>query len=475
MIGALAVVLILAIWAGVRFYTPATAQPSGASVPRASTQPSTPKKTAPPAPVVDPLEQRQRSAIDASDKQIASGDLKAALQTLQDAEKINGPLTPEIKIKEANVSESMNNEALAKLRQQEATLWQRAMDEFQRSDFAAATLDFRKIVGYGNGGVRKADALMMLDKEIPKRKKEETLFGQATRSAQANDSQSLQHASDLFGQVVALNGPRRAEAAEKQDDLAARLDKLKQENQTRQIALLESAAQQNIKQGDLTAARQKADQIKQAGGDPTSLASEIDQAQAIQNRNTQQQKEFQQAKQTYSALGSGDKSGLEKSRGDFQAIVQENGAQAGDAQRYVTEIGKKLDALNTPAPPPQPVVKKEIPSTAGADEAAIRDVIQRFFQAFDQRSADALRQVWPGIAQKKYDEYKNSFASMSSISIQVVSENLKINPDGTAATVAIESQEEETPKTEKKPRRFAPAWTFQMAKRNGTWAITDVQ
>jgi hypothetical protein len=471
----MAVALILAIWAGVHFYSPGKAQPSGSSSPRASTQPSTPKTTAVSTPVIDPEEQRQRSAIDMSDKQIASGDLTAALQTLQDAEKIKGPLTPEIEIKEANVSESMNNEALAKLRQQEATLWQRAMDEFQRSDFAAATLDFRKIAGYGNGGVRKTDALKMLDKEIPKRKKEEALFGQATRGAQANDAQSLQHASDLFGQVVALDGPRRAEAAEKQGNLAARLDKLKQENLSRQIALLDAAAHQNIEQGDLTAASQKADQIKQAGGDPTSLYGEIVQAQAIQNRNAQQQKEFQQAKQTYVAVGSGDKSGLEKSRADFQAIAQENGPQAGDAQRYVTEIGKKLDALNATASPPQPIVKKEVPNTTAADELAIRDVIQRFFQAFDQKSADALRQVWPGIPQKKYEEYKNSFASMSSISIQTVSEGVKINPDGTAATVFIESQEEETPKTEKKPRRFAPAWTFQMAKRNGVWAITDVQ
>jgi hypothetical protein len=474
-IGTLIVVLILAIWAGVHFYSPATTQPSAGSVPRASAQPNAAKTTVPPAPVIDPEEQRQRSAIDTSDKQIASGDLKTALQTLQDAEKIKGPLTPEIKIKEDNVSESMNNEALAKLRQEEATLWQRAMEEFQRSDFTAATLDFRKIAGYRNGGVRKADALKMLDKEIPKRKTEETLFGQATRSAQENDVQSLEHASDLFGQVIALNGPRRAEAAEKQGNLAARLDKLKQESQTRQIALLDIAAHQDIKQGDLTAARQKADQIKQSGGDPTSLSGEIDQAQAIQNRNAQQQKEFQRAKQTYVALGSSDKSGLEKSRADFQAIVQENGAQAGDAQRYVTEIGKKLDVLNAQPPPPQPVAKKEIPSATGADESAIRDVVQRFFQAWDQRSADALRQVWPGIPQKRYDTYKNSFDSISSITIQVVSENVKVNPDGAAATVSIESQEEETPKTEKKPRRFAPAWTFQLVKRNGVWAITDVQ
>jgi eukaryotic-like serine/threonine-protein kinase len=473
-VGALAGVLIVAIWAGMHFYYPNKPQPS-ANTSRVNEQPTTPKAPAPRTRVIDPEEQLQRTAIDTSDKLIASGDLTAALQALQDAEKLKGPLTPEIKVKEATVSESLNNEALAKLRQQEAALWQRAMDELQRSDFASATLDFRKIVGFGNSGVRKADAQKMLDEEIPKRKKEEALFGQATRSAHASDAQSLQRASDLFGQVVALDGPRRTEAAEYQGNLAARLNKLKQENLSRQIALLDAAARQNIKQGELAAAREKADQIRQAGGNPTSLSGEIEQAQANQTRTAQQQKEFQEATQMYVAVGSRDKSGLEKSRGDFQAIVRENGPQAGDAQQYVTEIDKKLDALNTPPPSPPVMAKKELPSTTPADEVAIRDVVQKFFQAFDQRSADALRQVWPGMPQKRYDIYKNSFESMNSISIQIVNESVKINPAGVTAIVSIESQEEETPKTEKKPRRFTPAWTFQLAKRNGVWAITDFQ
>jgi eukaryotic-like serine/threonine-protein kinase len=472
-IGALAVGLILAVWAGVHFISANKIKTTETGNPPVITQPSIPKTVAPNKPPADPIEMHQRSALDAADKLISSGDLKGALQVLQDAEKLNGPLTTEIKGKEANVSESMNNKALGDLRQEEAKLWQRATDEVRRSEFESAKRDLRKITNLGDGGVRKADAEKMLDNEIPRRQEEDVLFRQATQSAKGNDVETLQRAADLFGQVVALDGPRKAEAAGLQRSLQAKLASIKDENTRRQIAALEAAGRQNIQQGDFNGARQKADQIRQAGGDPTALSGDIDQAQASQTRLVQQQRRFQQAAQAYKAVSSSDKLGLEKSRSDFQTIARENSPQAADAQRYLTEIDKKLDALNTP-PPPSPVVKKEPPDTAAADEAAIRDVVQRFFQAFDQRNPDELRQVWPSIPQKTYDRYKGSFENMSAIAIQIVSESVKISPDGATAIVSVQTQEAETPRSDKKPQRFSPSWTIQLTKRNGIWVITDV-
>jgi hypothetical protein len=146
--------------------------------------------------------------------------------------------------------------------------------------------------------------------------------------------------------VIALEGPQKAHAAELQRNLQDRLSVINRDNAGRQIASLANAALQNVEQGDLDAARQKAKQVKQLGGDTTALNHEIDQAQAGQTL-VAQQREFQQALQTYKTIGSRDKLGLEKSRGDFMAIGTSNGPLADRARQYVAEINKKLDALNT--------------------------------------------------------------------------------------------------------------------------------
>jgi hypothetical protein len=243
------------------------------------------------------------------------------------------------------VTEPVHDDGLAKLRQQEAKLWQQALDEVQRSEFDAAKIDLQEIVSFGKGGVRKADAQNVLDNVIPRRQEEEGLFRQAVEFAQAGDAQNLQRAADLFAQVVALDGPQKAHAAELQRNLEDRLSVINRDNAGRQIAALENAALRNVDQGDLDAARQKAKQVKLLGGDTTALNHEIDQAQAGQTL-VAQQREFQQALQTYQAIGSRDKLGLEKSRGDFMAIGASNGPLAGRARQYVAEINKKLDALN---------------------------------------------------------------------------------------------------------------------------------
>jgi hypothetical protein len=154
--------------------------------------------------------------------------------------------------------------------------------------------------------------------------------------------------------------------------------------------------------------------------------------------------------------------------------VRESGPQADRARQYLADIDKKLDVLNTPAAPVASV-QQEAPNAAAADEAAVRSVIQRFFQAYEQRSPDALRQTWPSIPQKTYDKYKSAWENLSAIAIRVVSESVKISPDGATAIVSVQSQEEETQKGQKKPRKFAPPWTFRLVKSNGTWLITDFQ
>ncbi|HEY2545461.1 MAG TPA: protein kinase [Candidatus Acidoferrum sp.] len=491
-----------------------------------------PVVTKPPVkPEPNPLDMQQRNALNAADKLVAANDLESALRILGPAADLNGPLTTEIKKKKAGIQESMQNQSLRELRQKEEQLWQQANEDVASRRFSEAQKKLHQILALGDGGLRKSDAQQYLSHTIPLRQEEEKQFSQARLFAQKGDLNSLQSASDLLKHLVASESPRKQESEQLLQEVRTRLSSSYasgarqdlQRGDFRSARQKSALVQQNggdagalsteidqAEQGRLTQLEGQFNQLKQSDDDaaaqqltnlqrgfqaiadsggprseeaktfisnlPAAIREVHDraankQAQGIQAQ--QQQRQYQQAVQTYSGVDRQDKNALEKSRSDFQAIANGNGSHASDAQQYVAEINKKLDVLNTPAQPP-PTAPKEVPSTAAADEAAIRTVVQTFFQSWEQRSPDGLRQVWPSIPQKKYDGYKNSFDNMSAITIHILSESAKINPDGATATVSVQSQVEQTPKGEKKPRKFNPFWTFQLAKRNSTWVITDV-
>ena len=344
---------------------------------------------APSPPAVDPAESRQRAAIAAADKLIALGDLNSALKALQDAEKAGGPLTADIKTKEATVSESMHDAALAKVRQQEATLWQEVSKELDRADFGSARRDLQKILALGQGGVRRSEAQRFLDEVLPKRQKEEDTYRQAQQSALASDEAGLQRADSQLRQVIAFAGPRKAQAEELRREVDAKIANLNQASRKNQIASLENEGRADIKQGDLNAARQVAEQIRVAGGDPTQLLMEID--QALQSQG-QQERQFQQALHDYFGVGARDRNGLERSRDDFQAIANGNGSRAATARQYVAEIDRKLETLNQPAG--AGTLGKAEPSSA-ADQGAIRDALEQFNAAFEHRKVVELKDIWP--------------------------------------------------------------------------------
>ncbi len=459
----LALSLFSAVWFGLR----------STGVKRSPVTPPIAKTIPQPAkPAVDPLETQQRQALDAAEKRIAANDLDGAMQLLLPAAALNGPLTSEIEKKIAQLDESKKDANLRQLRQGEEVLWQRATRLVAEGRFAEAQKDFRKVLALPVGGVHRDDAQQYLTKTIPQQQAQNSLLAQGRHSLAQGDFQSARRAADQLKAAGANT-----------DELVGQIDQAEQS----QLKQLESQFDQLKSRDDEAAIQQlKALQPKfQAlidsgpqANEALSYANNIPEAVAdVRARSEKKLADaaFQQTVQRYrQAATNNDKNGLAAARGDFQSIIQNGGPHAESAQQYLTEINKKLDALNAPPSPPPPAVAKEAPSTTVSDEAAIRTVVQKFFQSFEQRSPDALRQVWPSIPQKRYDAYKVAFGNVSAITIQVVNETVKISPDGASATVSVQSQEEETPKSEKRPRRFAPAWTFQLSKRNGTWQITDV-
>ena len=442
--------LVLAVWAGIHF--------RATRVTMVRTSPVVPVSVpllgpvVPPQPKVDPTEAQQRKAIDAADGLVVSGDLKGALVVLKNAEKLNGPLSAEIRRKEATIDESMQNASLAKLRRQEEILWQQATNEADRAEFDAATQDLRKILGLGSGGVRRADAQRYLEQVIPRRQNEEELYDQAKTKSQASDVQNLKSAATLLGQLIALSGPRKPDAEALLNRVHSTLNNL--------IADLEASARQSIQQRNFTAARLKADQIREAGGDLAPLYREIDQAE-------QAEKEFQQILRAYNSIDAKDSNALQKSRGEFGAIARGNGSRASDAQNYVNEIDGKLLVLKPPPPPP--------PKPPPPPDEAIRSVIQSFVQAFEHKDPAAMKQVWPTMPPKKYTEYIRVFGMAKIINLQLLNETLTVSPDGTTAAFSAQVDQQFTPRDGGKSMSRRDAWAFQLAKRNGNWIITDAQ
>ncbi len=451
--------MVAAAWFGLR-------QPSEKVNPGPGVQPVAAK----PEPVVNPLEVRQREAIDQADQRRAAGDLTGAATLLQSAAALNGPLTADIQKKQGEIQAEINDGQLRGLRQKEEQAWQNAKKDVDAGRFSSAEKYLASILTLPEGGLRKDDARKYQDQIIPQRKQEETLWAQAKKDAQKNDLGSLKQADTTLGQVIQLSGPRKSEAEQLRQTVEGKVASLGQQQQhEQQIADLRAGARRDLGQGEFSSARQKVDQIKQAGGDPGSLPSEIDQAEA----RRQSDADFQQIVQRYQAAS--DKNALEAVRNSFQSVAQGGGSHAGDARHYLGEINAKLAAMKpeTPPPAPQPSAKVDVPAVKVDERPAISNLVQQYAQAFEQRNADALRRIWPSIG-NRYDKYKQVFAMASAYRMDVRIDSMEVAPDGQQATVNASLLQEYTVKGQK-PMSHSDKAVFHLFKSNGIWAINDVQ
>lgn len=460
-----AVLGLLGVGVGLKFLVSPKKAPVTTTVTRNDTQPG---------------EDEQRQAVDQADKLVASGDLEGALKVLQRAGTLSGPLTAEIHEKQATIEAAKNDAGLRKLRQEEESLWQAAKVDLDAGRFQGAQASLAKILALPSGGTRKEEARNYLDQVLPRRQQEDALFATSKQSAFSKDLPTLIAAQTSLDSVVRMNGPRKAEAEILRRTVASEIAEANNSQRERYLSGLQSAAQQDISRGDLASARQKADQIKAAGGSPDSLVSKIDHALADKAKSDQYENSYQTALQQYQqAAASNDKSGLERARDSFRTIAQQEGAHSRDAQKYLHDAESKIVALNQPprysaSQPASPAGQPDLPFKNSPDEGAlIRDVIRRYEQAFADRNADELRQVWPDIGDK-YSSYKKSFGLASAQHLEVTIESVKISDNVDQATVTASTITDYTPRGAKTIRRPDRA-QFELLKKNGSWLIKDVR
>ncbi len=458
--------LLLVTWAGV--VSMRTKQT------RISPSPTT--SVEPPAPRVDPLELQQRDALNQADKLVAANDLDGALQKLQQAAALNGPLTPDIQKKQSVIEESLKDVSLRHLRQREEVLWQAAMNRLADGRYVQAQKELHDILNLPAGGTHRDEAQNYLDKVIPQRILLNDLLGQGRQSLKQGDFPSARRAAAQLKQNGGDPAPLFAEIDQAERRTLAQLES--QFNQFKERD--DDAAVQQLK-ALLPKFQVLASDGGSQSGEALNYANNIPGAIAdVQARAQKKTADagFEQMVQRYQlAASANDKNGLAAARNDFESVIQSGGPHTDEAQKYVAQVNDKLTALNKPpTPAPKPPVRSEPPPEVLVNpDADIRAAVQRYAEAFNRRDADALRQVWPTMG-PLYARLKLSFESASSIREEVNIESIDLSADGTKAVVKGQVSQLYTPKGAKTKGVVNSAAIFHLAKSNsGTWVITDVQ
>ena len=417
------------------------------------------------------------------------------------------------------------DKAKSALWQQEEQLWSRAKAESDGSRFTQAQNDLRKILALPAGGRRKDDARNYLDLVIPQRQHEEQLFAEAQQSLRQNNPSSLQHAADLFGQIIKLGGPRQHESQKLQSDARASLA-----ISSASVASLMDIAGQDLSRSDFRSARQRAMQIQQMGGDSSSLTTKINQAEQNLFGQLVNSKNQLKLRQDESALQS-----LSNLQTQFQTLAESGGPTANDARREAANVANESKDLTaslaaaagtaSAASAAEKVFQSEFQrcqnlkegndlgtlgacrtefesiartggahttdaqgllaainskitalgtaAAAAADETpAIREAVRQYASAFEQRDADALRKIWPFMSKAEYDGSKQSFSYASSIHMTLSNEKIEVAPDHATASVTADVSQGYTPKGGKTAMK-ADHILFHMVKQNETWVIKD--
>ncbi len=466
------VVLVVVMWAGMHVFSGKGQQsPSVVS----TSQPATA------TPHVNPMEVRQRDAINEADKDRAAGDLQSAADELERASALNGPLTAEIQKKQDQIREEMNNKTLADLGRRQEQLWLQAQKEADRSQFNAAEQELQKIVAE-KGGPRNNDAQNYLDKVIPQRKEEERIFARAKQTSQANDASALRQSSNTLSQIIASGGARKSDAEQLQRTVQSKLDGLAREQQrSSELASLKTEANQALARGDIAAARQNLAQLKSKGADTASLSGDIQRYEENQKQEADRQNaesEYQKLVQQYQqATNANDKSGMEASRSAFAAIARAGGAHSAEARDYANKLTARLAPPVTPpavVTPPTlaPTVSK---ADRSGDERQIQAVLNQYQQAFNERNADMVRAVWPNISKKIYSGYSDLFKAAGAIQMHVTPVSTQFNENTQGATVVASVEQEVTAKGQKKATNRVDRFTFELVRQNGGWVISQVR
>ena len=152
-------------------------------------------------------------------------------------------------------------------------------------------------------------------------------------------------------------------------------------------------------------------------------------------------------------------------KGGKRPVINLDAGRAGNNGDFPDhpEGGKRVDVSLT---------DDHSPGDVDADRNAIKDVLNRYADAYNMRDVAALGQVWPGMPANTRTTLESSFKSAKSISMTVRPATPVILPDGKSATVRAQFTQTFSPK-DGSPQNHDFEQTFTLKKVGGAWTITD--
>jgi TonB family protein len=296
-----------------------------------------------PAPASVSIEDQQRTLIAQAHEAADANDYGKALESLDQAQKLKGPLEPLIQDLRHRFEVEQQDSGARDVARQERDLWTQGSGALAQNRLDQAEQAFRQILALPEGGRRREDARQQLEEVLPRRREEERLFAEAQQAARKGDPASFNQALKLLDAVIGANGPRRNQAQQLEAALRDKLNALDAKNRLGQQAIAEAAERARFSQ----------------------LEEQFRQAQQRSDDSARQQ--------------------LRDLLSQFRSIADTGGSSRDSARNYVDNL--------------IPAALKDVEANAAkrnsdtADAARFNDAVSHYRRAVDAHDAAALRSM----------------------------------------------------------------------------------
>ena len=207
------------------------AAPVLATAPAADTAASTPAADAATAATGDPaakaapsgssLEDQQRYLINLAHEAADRQDYKSALEQLDQAAQLNGPLNADVADLRRQLDAQAHAAELESVAGEEQTLWDKAMAYLNAGDWDDAEESLREVLTLPEGGHRRSEAARYVDQVISERRQEEDLWSVAQRQSSSRDPGHFVSEANALDAVLAAGGRHEQGARQRRDAVIA--------------------------------------------------------------------------------------------------------------------------------------------------------------------------------------------------------------------------------------------------------------
>jgi serine/threonine protein kinase len=312
------------------------------------------------------LEDQQRQLIDLAHQAADKHDYKNALNQLDEAEKLNGPLNSLVTDLRHQFSEQAYGAELKRAASQEQALWDQGMAELQNGRLDDSERSLRELLTLPAGDRHWVDAERYVDEVIPQRRQELQHWSEAQVEASSVERGHLLKEVKVLDEVLAEGGPHQQQARQMRNNVIRQIvrdnarksgvvEPTLSEGYESQLAQLESQFGALAVKGDVTALeglqelRPKFKALAEAGG-PLAMDArdylnnviprtqkQIEDNLAAVASESSANAAYEGAVKEYDRAVAAQNTAMLRGRvlAAFQQIAQSGGIRAKEAERYI--------------------------------------------------------------------------------------------------------------------------------------------